>query len=157
MTKAIPEGFNTITPSLVLKDAGAAIELYTKAFGATEEYRMNCPETGKVMHACLNIGSSKLFLADEMPGCGSSTANSQFYLYVPDVDASVKKAASAGLEQTMAPEDMFWGDRLGNVKDKFGNSWTIATHKKDPSEAEMNKGRDEWMAKMKNAGSKKAA
>lgn len=155
MAKAIPEGFSTITPSLVLQGAGEAIELYKKAFGAQEEYSMKCPETGKIMHACLQVGSSKLFVADATPECGMQTQDSSFYLYVDNVDAALKKAKQAGLQETMPAEDMFWGDRLGAVKDKFGISWSIATHIRDVSDADMKKGRDEWIAKMKNQ--KKAA
>ena len=153
MTKAVPEGFSTITPTLVCTDASAAMELYKKAFGATEDYCMKTPE-GKVMHACLTIGTSKLFLSDEMPGCGAANTDSRFFLYVEDCDAAFKKATSAGLEQMMAPEDMFWGDRCGAVKDSFGNMWNIATHIKDVSEADMQKGAEAFNAKMKSGGDK---
>jgi uncharacterized glyoxalase superfamily protein PhnB len=148
MTKKVPEGFATITPTLVLEDADAAIALYTKALGAKEDYRMEMPGSKKIMHACLTIGSSKLFLSDAMPNCGAPTNNSRFYLYVDDVDAAFKTATKAGLEQMMEPADMFWGDRLGAVKDKFGISWSIATHKREVSPAEMEKGQKEFLAKM---------
>ena len=155
MTKAIPEGFSTITPTLVCSDAAAAIELYKKALGASEDYCMKMPD-GKIMHACLTVGNSKLFLSDEMPGCGGVNTDSRFFLYVEDCDAAFTKATGAGCEKMMEPEDMFWGDRCGAVKDSFGNMWTIATHKKDLSEAEMKKGQQEFTDKMKNGGKKAA-
>jgi len=152
MTQKIPEGFATITPSLNINGAAKAIETYMKALGAKELYRMECPSgSGKIMHACLQIGNSKIFLADTNPemGCGAPS-NSSFYLYMDDVDAAFKQARSAGLDEMMAPSDMFWGDRTGTVKDSFGNNWTLATHVRDVSPEEMEKGRNEWMAKMKS-------
>ncbi len=111
MTKKIPEGFATLTPTLNINGAAKAMALYDKAFGAKEEYRMECPDNGKIMHACMSIGSSKLFLADAMPemGCGTPS-NSTFYVYVDDVDAAFKQAKQAGLSEVMPPEDMFWGE-----------------------------------------------
>ena len=144
----IPEGFSTLTPALNVDGAAKAIELYKKAFNANELYRMECPESGKIMHACLQIGDSKIFLADVNPACGGPSA-STFYVYLPDVDASFKQATSAGLSELFAPQDMFWGDRTGTVKDSFGNSWTLATHVRDVSPAEMEEGR-------KNFGKKAA-
>lgn len=143
-----PEGFNTITPSLSIDGASNAIELYTKAFGAKEIHRMNCPDTGKVMHACLEIGSSKIFLADAMPECGGPSQSS-FYLYMDDVDGAFKKATHAGLKEAWPVQDMFWGDRMGTVKDPFGNSWTLATHVKDVSPEEMEEGRKKFIESMK--------
>ncbi len=157
MTQAIPEGFHSITPTLVLSDAKGAIEFYKKALGAKEDYAMTCPESGKIMHACLTIGDSKLFLSDDMPNCGGVTKDSRFYLYVKDCDAGFKIATAAGCSEIMKPEDMFWGDRVSAVKDKFGLNWTIATHVKEVSEEEMKKGRDAWMEKMKSGKANKAA
>ncbi len=145
---SIPTGFNTLTPTLVLPDAAKAIELYKKAFGATEEYRMACSESGKIMHACLQIGSSKIFLCDANPtmeGCAATHSN--FYLYIDDVDSAYRQATKAGMKEAMAVEDMFWGDRVGNVKDSFGNSWTLATHVRDVSPEEMEEGRKAFTAK----------
>jgi len=152
---AIPEGFTTVTPTLVLKDAAKAIDLYTKAFGAKENYRMECPETHKIMHACIEIGDSKVFLADEMPEMCAATAASSFYLYMPDVDASFAQAKKAGFKETSPVQDMFWGDRTGSMTDSYGIRWTIATHKRDVSPEDMKKGQEEMMAKMK--GKAKAA
>jgi len=152
MPKAIPEGYTTITPSLCLENAAEAIELYKKAFGAKEEGVMKSPDgSGKIMHAVLMIGNSKLFLADNF--CASSemqASKSAFYLYVPDVDAAFKQAKAAGLSELMPVTDMFWGDRLGAAKDKFGVSWTLATHTREVSQDEMKKGAEEFAKQMKN-------
>jgi uncharacterized glyoxalase superfamily protein PhnB len=145
MTQKIPEGFSTLTPAINLKDAARAIETYKKAFGAQELYRMECPNSKKIMHACLQIGDSKLFLADVNPEMGCSTPSaSTFYLYLNDVDATFKQARQAGLEELFPVKDMFWGDRTGSVKDGFGNIWTLATHVRDVSESEMEEGRKQF-------------
>lgn len=139
MTQKIPDGFSTITPSLLINGAAEAIELYKKALGATEISRINWPDgSDKIMHACLQIGSSKIFLADAVEGinCGAPS-NSNFYLYLDDVDAAFAKARAAGLDETCPVTDMFWGDRMGAVKDKFGIGWTLATHTRDVSPEEM--------------------
>jgi PhnB protein len=145
--KKIPEGYTTITPSLTIDGAAKAIELYTKAFGAKEAYRMETPGTKKIMHACLEIGSSKIFLSDVHPEMCPTPSASAFYLYMDDVDASFKKATQAGMKETSAPQDMFWGDRVGNVKDAFGISWTIATHVRDVSPQEMAEGQKKFASK----------
>lgn len=151
MTQPIPEGFATITPSLTIKGCKEAIELYKKAFGATEDHVMLSPDgSGKVMHAQLTIGNSKLMLADYMPeaGCGEASASS-FYLYVEDVDSAYKKAANAGLSEKWPVSDMFWGDRTGTLQDKFGIYWTIATHKREVSPEELKRGAQEFAKMMK--------
>ncbi len=149
MTKKIPEGFNTLTPTLMVNGAAKAIDLYKKAFGATEDYRMEAPDgSGKIMHACLQVGTSKLFLADtnmEM-GCGVPSVAS-FYVYIEDVDAAQTKAKQAGLQETSPVQDMFWGDRLGSLKDSFGIQWTLATHVRDVSEKELQEGSKKFASK----------
>lgn len=151
MSKAIPQGFSTITPSLNIQGCKEAIELYKKAFGATEDYVMLYPESNKVMHASLNVGNSKLFLCDYMPGSGCAEPSaSSFYLYVEDVDSAFKKAKSAGLMEQWPVQDMFWGDRTGTLQDKWGNFWTIATFKREVSPEELKKGAQEFTKMMKN-------
>ncbi len=142
----IPEGYNTITPTLIVEGAAEAIKLYEKAFGAKEVYRMNTPDGSKIMHACLQIGSSRLFLCDVNPQM-STASNSSFYLYMEDVDATFRQAKQAGLEETSAVQDMFWGDRTGSIKDKFGIRWTIASHVRDVSKDELEKAAKQWGTK----------
>lgn len=143
-----PKDYPTVTPALNVDGAAKAIELYKKAFGATEDYRME-DEKGKIMHAALTIGTSKLFLADATmdSGCGTPSKSS-FYLYMDDVDTAFKKARDAGLSETWPLTDMFWGDRTGTVTDAFGITWTLATHVKDVSPEDMEKGRKEFMKQM---------
>src|SRR4051812_4490675 len=117
MTQPIPQGFSTITPNLNLENASEAIELYKKAFGAKDMGIMKTPE-GKVMHAVLEIGNSKIFVADSFCKGSADYSHSSFYLYVPNVDEAFKQAKAAGLNETMPVTDMFWGDRLGAVTDK---------------------------------------
>ena len=92
------------------------------------------------MHACLEIGSSKLFLSDHagqpQPPKG---ANSSFYIYVENIDAAHKKAVSAGMKESMPPTDMFWGDRMSGVTDPFGHNWNLATFKRQVPPDEMEK------------------
>src|ERR1700758_2406581 len=117
--KAIPQGFHSVTPSLVVRDAAKAIDFYKKALGAQERMRMPSPD-GKIMHAELQIGDSIIFLSDEMPQSpvkspqtvGASTG--VLNLYVEDVDRAFQKAVDAGGKVTMPVADMFWGDRYGS-------------------------------------------
>ncbi len=151
MTRKIPEGFHNVTPSLIVSDAAKAIKLYEKAFGAKELYRMECPESHKIMHACIQLGDSKLFLCDANPQMNCAPTVSSFYVYIGDVDATFKQAKQAGLTEAWPVQDMFWGDRTGTVKDNFGVSWTLATHVRDVSPEEMEEGRKQFIAKQKAA------
>lgn len=133
--KAIPDGYHTVTPFLSAKGAAKLLEFLKAAFGAEEVMRMPGPG-GVVMHAEVNIGNSRLMLSEAMqtpPMAGS------FYLYVSDADAIYKRAVGAGASSEMQPTDQFWGDRMGTVKDSFGNTWSIATHKEDVTPEEMSK------------------
>jgi uncharacterized glyoxalase superfamily protein PhnB len=141
--RAIPEGFHTITPHLIIRGAAAAIDFYKKAFGATEVCRHPGQDGKTLMHAELKIGDSHLFLADEFPqmGCKSPLALGgspvTISLYVEDTDAVFNRAVAAGAQVRMPPMDMFWGDRYGQITDPFGHVWSIATHKEDVSPEEL--------------------
>jgi len=150
--KAIPEGFHSLTPGLTCKNASAAIDLYKKVFGAVEYNRMAGPD-GKIMHAELGIGDSRMFLADEFPGMSAAPAPGlppaqSMYLYVENVDAVYQNAVDAGCTGAMPLADMFWGDRFGKVIDPFGHHWNLATHTEDVAPAEMERRANEWMAQM---------
>jgi PhnB protein len=132
-----PEGFHTIAANLVVSDVDAAIDFYTRAFGATKRFTLTGPQGQKTVYGEIQIGDSPVLLSAEMPEMGfkspktlGGTTGSLWY-YVPDVDAVVKAAAAAGATVQMQPEDMFWGDRWGMVIDPFGHQWDIATHKED--------------------------
>ncbi len=140
--KAIPDGMHSLTPHLVCRDAAAAIDFYGRAFGAIERFRLPAPN-GKIVHACVQIGDSQLFLVDEMPEHGALGPQAlkgtpvTLHLQVEDADAAFARAMRAGAMVTMPLADMFWGDRYGRVTDPFGHSWSIATHVRDVSSDDM--------------------
>jgi uncharacterized glyoxalase superfamily protein PhnB len=142
--KAIPDGYRTVTPFLNVKGAAEAIEFFKKAFGAEENVRMPGPNN-TVMHAELKIGDSIVMVSDAMM---SPPTQSAIHLYVPDADASWKRATGAGATVTMPIADMFWGDRYGVVSDRWGNRWAIAQHIEDVLPAEMKKRAAEAMKQM---------
>jgi PhnB protein len=139
--KPIPEGYHTVTPYLCCKDASAAIEFYKKAFGAKELMRMD--NQGKVGHAELQIGDSRIMLADEFPEIGFVSPQSiggspiMIHLYVEDVDMTANRAVAAGAKVTRPVADQFYGDRGGQFEDPFGHKWYVATHKEDLSPEEI--------------------
>jgi PhnB protein len=152
-TKPIPEGYHTITPVLAVDDAAAAIEFWKRAFGATERMRMPTPD-GKIAHAEIAIGDSLIMTSDQFPQSTAKppkelgAASSAVFLYVEDVDSVVQDAVDAGATITMPVEDMFWGDRFGQVQDPFGHIWQISTHVEDIEPEEMEKRAQEAMASM---------
>lgn len=140
----IPPGFHTMTPSLAVHDAKAAIEFYKKAFGAELRFFMPGPGGQGVAHAELKIGDSILFLNDEFPGeCSAKSPKTLggttqgVTLYVEDCDALHRQAVAAGARSNMEPADMFWGDRMSQVVDPFGHIWGISTHKEDLTEQQI--------------------
>ena len=142
--KAVPDGYHTATPYLTLRGAASAIDFYKRAFGATEIFRMPGPD-GKIMHAEIQIGSSRLMLADESAAAGTQSPVALngtacgIFLYVENVDATFKQAIKAGGKETQAVQDMFWGDRFGKLTDPFGHRWMLATHIEDVNPEEMEK------------------
>ncbi len=133
-----PEGVSALTSALIVKDAQATIDSYEKALGAEVLGVMNCPKTGKVIHASLSLGGSSLFISDEYPEMGlTATGNQQFYLYVDNADSGFDQAKSAGLQPVQEPEDMFWGDRVGALTDANGNTWKLAQKVREVSPEEM--------------------
>ena len=133
--KPIPDGYHTVTPFLNVKGTAQLIDFLKSALGAEEVMRMPGPG-GTVMHAEVNIGNSRLMLSEATQ---TSPSSSSFYLYVSDVDALYKRAVGAGAVSQSAPADQFWGDRMASVKDAFGNTWSLATHKEDPTPEQMAK------------------
>ena len=143
--KAIPSGFHTLTPHLVVKGASQAIEFYKKAFGAEVITRVLGPDGKSLLHADLKIGDSHVFLVDEFPemdcrGPQSIGATSvTIHMFVEDVDTAFGKAVAAGAQVKMPLADMFWGDRYGVLADPFGHAWSMATHKEDLTPEEIGK------------------
>jgi PhnB protein len=143
-TKPIPEGYHTATPYLIVNGAASAIEFYKRAFGATEVMRFAQP-SGKIGHAEILIGDSRIMLADEYPEMGYRSPQSfggspvSIHLYVEDVDALASQAVSAGAKVKQPIKDQFYGDRSGSFEDPFGHVWHISTRKEDLSLEEMQK------------------
>lgn len=149
--KPIPKGYHTVTACLVVEDVAGAIDFYKNAFGAKDIYRFKGPD-GRLMHAEIEIGDSRLMLG---PACPESRGlppsklegvSSSLYLYVPDVDAAFDRAVKAGAKAEQGVEDMFWGDRVGQVIDPSGHHWWLATHKEELSETEMRHRAEEFFA-----------
>lgn len=146
--KPVPEGMHTVTPHLVCAGAAAAVEFYKKAFNATELHRLPGPN-GKLMHAAIRIGDSMVMLVDQMPEYGLlgpkvlKGSAVTIHLQVEDVDQFAERAVAAGAKITMPIDDMFWGDRYGQMEDPFGHRWSVATHIRDVSPEEMEKAREQ--------------
>ena len=147
----IPAGYHSVTPYLVLRAAAAAMEFYRKAFGATELYRLAGPD-GKVVHGEIRIGDSPVMLGEAMDGYQEPHALGgtpvSLMVYVPDVDRMFAQALAAGAKEQRAVADQFYGDRSGTLVDPFGHVWSIATHKEDLSQAEI----DERFRKLVGGG-----
>ncbi len=142
MPKAIPDGYHSLTPYLALRDAAKAIEFYKAALGATELYRLPMPG-GKVAHAELQIGNSRLMVSDEMPEWGNKSAKSYggtpvgLCIYTENVDALAERFVKAGGKVVRPLQTQFYGDRSGQFEDPEGYKWTLAQHVEDVSPEEM--------------------
>ncbi len=151
----IPKGYHSITPQLTCRDAARAIDFYKSVLGATEIMRMPGPD-GKVMHAELQIGDSRLMVNDEFPGMAvapnsPAVHSSSLFIYTEDVDAVFDRAVEAGARVDMALDNMFWGDRYGKFTDPFGHQWGVATHVEDVTPEEMQRRSEEMTKQMAKA------
>jgi PhnB protein len=145
--KPIPDGYHSITPYLSIRGATEAIAFYKQAFGAEEIYRLDMPG-GKVGHAELQIGNSRIMLSDEFPEMPDAMARSPqtldgtsigLCIYLPDVDAALQRATLAGATIQKPLQDQFYGDRTATVRDPYGHVWTLMTHIEDVKPDEMRK------------------
>lgn len=134
--RAVPEGFQTVTPFLVVDNARKFIEFIEKAFDARVTFISKRDEK-KIMHATATIGSSTIMIADAMEGTPAQTA--MLYLYLEDVDGVFKKAVDARATSVREPKTEFYGDCAGAVKDEWGNVWWIATHVEDVDPEELDR------------------
>jgi PhnB protein len=143
----IPEGYHSVTPSLSARDAKAAIDFYTRAFGAVLKFKLEEP-SGKIAHAELQIGNSRVMISDEYPDYGGIAPEigkgGTFIIYVEDVDAAFAQAVAAGATPVQEPTDMFWGDRAGRLHDPVGYRWTLASHMRDVSQQQMQEAMRAW-------------
>jgi PhnB protein len=140
--KPVPDGYHSVQPYLIFKDAAAAIAFYVEAFGATEKFRMAGPGGG-IAHAEILIGDSTIMLADEAPQMDAFSVEHfggtpiSLLIYTADCDAVYAQAMAAGALSLRAPEDQPYGDRMSGVRDPFGYKWYIATHIEDVSHQEL--------------------
>ncbi|TLU67487.1 VOC family protein [Thalassotalea litorea] len=140
--KPIPDGYHSVTPYLICKNALAAIEFYQQAFNAETKLVLKMPDGG-VAHGEIMIGNSHVMLADEQPQMNFVSPDSlggspvSLMIYLNDVDTAFSQAVNAGAIVIREVEDQFYGDRAGTLKDPFGHTWTLATHVQDLSEDEL--------------------
>ena len=140
--KPIPDGYHTVTPYLIVNGGNDALDFYKRALGAEELFRMPMPD-GKVGHAEIQIGDSRIMMADECPEMGFKGpaslggAGVSIMLYVGDSDALFAQAVAAGAKVLQPLSDKFYGDRSGTVQDPFGHVWSISTHKEDLTPAQI--------------------
>jgi PhnB protein len=141
--KAIPEGYHSVTPYLIVDGAAEALDFYARAFGAVEVMRM--PMGDRIGHAEIRIGDSHVMLADEWPDMGHlgpktrGGPTASLMIYLDDVDSAFSRAIEAGATETRPVQDQFYGDRSGTLTDPFGHQWTLATHVEDVSPDEMHR------------------
>jgi len=132
----------TVVPYLCVKGAASAIEFYKQAFGATEVLRLAEPG-GRIGHAEIRIGESRVMLSDEYPEHGilgpqsRGGATGSLALEVPDVDVVVARAVAAGAKLLNPVADQFYGERRGELEDPFGHLWSVSTRTEELSQEEM--------------------
>jgi len=154
--QAIPKGYHSVTPNLMVAGASKAIDFYKKALGAEEVMRFAGPD-GKLMHAEIRIGDSIIMLGDEMPDHGAKGPKAYggtsvgFFVYGDNVDAAWKRAIDAGAKAVMPLVDQFWGDRAGCIEDPFGHRWWLAQHMEDLTPEEIRKAAEEFFSQPQTA------
>ncbi len=127
----IPPGMRAVTPYLAIAGAADALEFYKKAFGARELTRQAMPD-GKLMHAAMKIGDSVILMSDEFPGsnlrapANAGTTTVMLHVCTKDVDKLWAQALAAGAKVAMPLDNMFWGERYGQLVDPFGHLWTLS-------------------------------
>ena len=120
----IQQGFTAVTPYLYAKIE--LVDFLKNAFGAELTHGPS-PDPSGNFHAEANIGDAHILFGNGYFSDPSMAA--AIYLYVPDVDATYKRALSLGAKAVREPSDQTWGDRVGGIKDTSGNTWWLATHK----------------------------
>lgn len=148
----VPEGYHSITPYLIVNDAPKALAFYRDAFGATEVLRLEDPQ-GKIMHCEFRVGDSMIMMAEECPEMGALDPQTiggtpvSLCLYVENVDETFQQALTAGATEKRGVQDQFYGDRSGTLEDPFGHTWTVATHKEDLTQDQIEQRFAEFMQK----------
>jgi PhnB protein len=148
--RPIPAGFHSITPHLEVRGAARAIDFYKAAFGAIEIVRNTGPDGRSIMHCQLQIGDSMILLHDEYAESGGESPQTlegspvTLHLFVDDADVAFERAVKAGAKVDKPLEDLFWGDRYGQLTDPFGHHWSIAHRIADLSPEQIRKGAAEY-------------
>ncbi|XWV26329.1 glyoxalase [Tupanvirus soda lake] len=149
--------YNSVIPSLVMKNANKAIEFYKKVFNAKEIYRLDYDN--KIMHAEIQIGNTVIMLSDEMGDWKFETEGKKLpfalYIYVDNVDKVFNKAIEMGAKVHYPIQTHFYGDRMGSVIDPFGYMWDIATHVEDVPDDEIKRRLPNVIKQMKQQGGNK--
>ena len=141
--RPIPEASPILTPHLVVSDAAGAIELYVQAFGARETFRTMAPDNRRIMFAELLIGDARIFVLDEFPEQHALSPTTlggtpvALHLYVARVDDAFERAIAAGMTSEIPVTDFFWGERYGQVRDRYGHVWGLASRIEDVSPQEI--------------------
>ena len=144
--KGIPEGASVVIPRLVCRDPAAMIDFCASTFGAVERLRRPGPD-GTVAHALMTIGPAMVMIESEWPTLTSRAPKPDgsspvvVFVYVEDVDQTVKRAITAGAKILVPVQNQFWGDRIAWIQDPSGHVWTIATRIEETAEQERN---DRW-------------
>ena len=134
---------SNLNPIIISGDAKTAIDTYKKALGAEVMNVFSSPQSGKVLHACLKLEGSTFFVSDSFDSedCAeagkTAPGGQQFYLLVADAEQAFKQAKDGGFTAVRDPEDMFWGHRVGTLKDRDGNTWSLGQRLRDVSPEEM--------------------
>ncbi|NQW08626.1 MAG: VOC family protein [Alphaproteobacteria bacterium] len=143
MANPIPDGMKGALPYIFVNDGPAAMAWYCENLGGSEMFRMPGPGGEGLMHGEINIAGQSLMLSQANTEWGTRAPNPdepysvKLMVYVKDVDSVIKKCRANGAAVVKQPDDMFWGDRMGEIRDPFGHAWMIATHKEDVAEDEM--------------------
>ena len=138
----IPDGYSSITPYLIVDDGEAALTFYKSVFGAVELMRIEGPG-GKIGHAEIQLGESRVMLASEFPDLGAVSPTTvggspvSLLYYTENVDEVFARALAAGAVEERPVQDQFYGDRSGSLRDPFGHRWSISTHIEDVSPEEL--------------------
>jgi uncharacterized glyoxalase superfamily protein PhnB len=155
-TQAIPQGYHSVTPNLMVSGAPNAIDFYKKALGAEERGRFAAPD-GTIMHAEIKIGDSIIMLGEEMPEHGGKSPKSlggtpvALFVYQDNVDTAWRRAIDAGGKEIMPLIDQFWGDRAGCFEDPFGHRWWLAQHIRDMTPEELNQAAEQFFSQPQSA------
>jgi PhnB protein len=132
----IPAGYGTVTPWIISKDSAALIRFLEAAFAARETAGSRMLNAdGSIAHVEVTIGTSVVMLFDSYPGWPETPAF--FRLYLEDADTTYRQALEADATSVTEVTALFWGDRVGRVRDPFGNIWWLQSHVTDVPFDEM--------------------